>query len=151
MRIVLDVNLSAPAIKQALEARGHEVLCLGETDLHGAPDDVVADAIHDHDMLLTSDLHQQANVGPAVHASLLSGNVVIVRFREPKSVASAKAMVDWLLSCHDAWIRAAADPAVHLVTVSGKPSRVRTMDRDGAHVLLGRDRPGGEPGAEIHG
>ncbi len=145
MRIVLDSNLSTPSIKQALEQLGHEVLSVGDTTLAAAPDDDLASAIHDHDILLTQDLHRQGNVGPAVHARLLLGNVVLIRFRPPESIASAKATIDWLLSCHDAWIRAAADPDVHLITVTGKHPRIRTMNRDEASALLGRDGPGDEP------
>ena len=146
MRIVLDSNLSTSLIKQSLEQLGHEVLSIGDTTLHAAPDDELADAIQDHDILLTQDLHRQGNVGPAVHARLLMGNVVLIRFRPPESIASAKATVDWLLSCHDDWIRAAADPEAHLVTVTGKHPRVRTMNREESVVLLGRSPSGGPVG-----
>lgn len=150
MRIVLDSNLSAPAIRQALEQLGHEVLSLGDTALAPALDVDVASAIHDHDILLTQDLYQQSNVGPAVHARLLLGNVVLVRFRVPKSIASSKATVDWLLSCLDAWLRVAADPDVHLVTVSGKPPKVRALDRDKAQALKGWGSTADEPAADPH-
>jgi Domain of unknown function (DUF5615) len=148
LRFLLDQNVPQD-IALVFQALQQEVEHTAQLGLQQAPDQEIAQAARDYDVLVTLDLHRQEAEWIAVNRAIVEHGVKVLRLRPPRSKPGIRVpswtiiltIIRQLTYDMESWLEAFEQDAV-LITISREEKVFRRRTRDEvANMLEQRRRP----------
>ena len=148
MRFLLDQNVPQE-IALVFQALHHTAAHTAELGLATAPDEDIAAAARQYDVLVTLDLHRQEAEWIAVNRAIVQHGIKVLRLRPPKPRPGVRltpqliilTIIRQLTYEMERWLEAfAGDAALITIAREEKAFRVRTRDQV-AEILTQRKPP----------
>jgi hypothetical protein len=146
LRFLLDQNVpeEIALVFQALHYIADHTSSLG---LQQAPDEDIATAARQYDVLVTIDLHRQEPEWLAVNRTIVQHGIKVLRLRPPKPKPGVPATLQWLILMivrqltyeMEAWLDAFQTDAV-LITIAREEKAFRRRTRDEVAAILEQRR-----------